>query len=125
MANIELYLCEKCKQIAEKVVATQVPLICCGEEMKKLEAGTVDAAQEKHVPDVTREGNHIKVQVGSTLHPMEDKHYIQFIIVKQGDCTYRADLKPGQEPVAEFDIQDGAATVYEYCNLHGLWKADC
>ena len=93
--------------------------------MKKLEAGTVDAAQEKHVPDVTREGNHIKVQFGSTLHPMEDKHYIQFIIVKQGDCTYRADLKPGQEPVAEFDIQDGAATVYEYCNLHGLWKADC
>jgi len=120
MANIELYLCEKCKQIAEKVVATQVPLICCGEEMKKLEAGTVDAAQEKHVPDVTREGNHIKVQVGSTLHPMEDKHYIQFIIVKQGDCTYRADLKPGQEPVAEFDIPLPDEEILREKGPHGL-----
>ena len=81
MANIELYLCEKCKQIAEKVVATQVPLICCGEEMKKLEAGTVDAAQE-NTYRMSHEGNHIKVR-RQHPYPMEDKHYIQFIIVNR------------------------------------------
>lgn len=93
--------------------------------MKELVAGTVDAAVEKHVPEVTRDGNNVHVQVGSVIHPMEDKHYIMFIMVKQGVRTYRVDLSPGQQPVADFVIEDGPATVYEYCNLHGLWAADC
>ncbi|MGI6545201.1 MAG: desulfoferrodoxin family protein [Fastidiosipilaceae bacterium] len=125
MSEVKLFLCEKCHQIVEKVVPTEAEVICCGEPMKELVAGTVDAAVEKHVPEVTRDGNNVHVQVGSVIHPMEDKHYIMFIMVKQGVRTYRVDLSPGQQPVADFVIEDGPATVYEYCNLHGLWAADC
>lgn len=125
MSEAKLFYCKHCKQIVEKVVPTRVDVICCGEPMTELVAGTVDAAAEKHVPAVTRDGNKIKVVVGSVEHPMEEKHYIQFIMVKQGDRTYRVDLKPGEAPAAEFMIEDGPATVYEFCNLHGLWSADC
>ncbi len=125
MSEVKLFLCEKCHQVVEKVVPTEAEVICCGEPMKELIAGTVDAAAEKHVPEVTRDGNNVHVQVGSVVHPMVEKHYIMFILVKQGVRTYRVDLSPGQEPVADFIIEDGPATVYEYCNLHGLWATEC
>lgn len=125
MAELKLFVSNGCKQLVEVIVPSDGTLSCCGEDMSLLVAGTVDAAKEKHVPEVTREGNHVRVQVGSVIHPMEEKHLIQFIIVKQGNRTYRVDLAAGEEPIAEFDIQDGPATVYEYCNLHGLWSAEC
>ncbi len=114
-----------CQHVVEAIFGETHSLTCDGQPMKELIAGSVDAAKEKHVPEVTREGNHITVQVGSVVHPMEEKHFITFIAVQQGNRTYRVDLKPGEAPRAEFDIEDGPATVYEYCNLHGLWKAEC
>lgn len=92
-----------------------------------LEADTTDAALEKHVPDVKVEDGKIKVQVGSTAHPMLPEHWITNIWMEYPDGNVeRATLIPGEAPVAEFDVTDkhGKATVYEYCNLHGLWKKE-
>ena len=94
--------------------------------MEEIVANTVDAAREKHVPEVAVEGNLVKVQVGSVAHPMMDAHYIQFIILETKKGYQKQDLKPGQEPKAEFLVAPGdePVAVYEYCNLHGLWKKE-
>lgn len=94
---------------------------CCGETLKELKAGTVDAAQEKHVPAVKRNGDKLEVVIGSVEHPMEEKHYIQMIAVVQGDKVQIAHLSPEDEPKACFRIEEGPVDVYEHCNLHGLW----
>lgn len=122
----KFYLCERCKNLVEVVYETPVPLMCCGQKMTELVPNTVDAATEKHVPEVTVEGNVVKAQVGSVEHPMEDKHYIMFILLETDQGVRRKDLKPGEKPVAEFALLEGEKTVavYEYCNLHGLWKKD-
>lgn len=109
-----------------KVNDSGVKVMCCGEEMGELVPNSTDAAQEKHVPVVTVADGKVAVQVGSTLHPMEEKHYIEWIyLVTEGGCQARC-LKPGDEPKAEFVLADGdkAVTVFAYCNLHGLWKTD-
>jgi superoxide reductase len=98
-------------------------LVCCDQPMTKLEANTTDAAQEKHVPVVTREGSKIKVAVGSVLHPMIVEHHIEWIALVADGKLQMQYLKPGIEPKAEFE-EVASGTVYEYCNLHGLWKAD-
>lgn len=120
----KFYLCERCKNLVEVVYETPVPLMCCGQKMTELVPNTVDAATEKHVPEVTVEGNVVKAQVGSVEHPMEDKHYIMFILLETDQGVRRKDLKPGEKPVAEFALLEGEkpVAVYEYCNLHGLWK---
>ena len=94
--------------------------------MKELKAGTTDAAVEKHVPAVTVEGNKVHAVVGSVEHPMLDNHYIQFIALETEKGFQVKNLAPGQQPEADFLVADGdkAVAVYEYCNLHGLWKAD-
>jgi superoxide reductase len=92
--------------------------------MEVLTANTTDAAQEKHVPAVTRDGNKLSVQVGSVAHPMTEEHHICWIAVAQGDKTQRVALEMTGEPTAEFVLDDGDATVYEYCNLHGLWAVE-
>ena len=99
---------------------------CCGEAMEELAANTTDAAVEKHVPQVETEGNSIKVQIGSTVHPMLDAHYIRFICLETEKGIQIRYLKPGEEPKAEFAVsgEDKATAVYEFCNLHGLWKKD-
>ena len=98
---------------------------CCGDPMAELAANTTDGAKEKHVPDVKVEDGVIKVQVGSVEHPMLDKHYIQFIAVDTEKGVQVKWLNPGEAPKAEFTLADDkAVSVYEYCNLHGLWKAD-
>lgn len=98
-----------------------------GQPAELLVAGSTDAAKEKHVPEVKVEDGKVKVQVGSTPHPMLEKHWITNIWMEYPDGTVeKVTLLPGEEPVAEFEIKDkkGTATVYEYCNLHGLWKAE-
>ena len=94
---------------------------CCGETMEEVVPNTTDAAQEKHVPVVKVVGNTVTVTVGSTLHPMLENHHIAWIILetKQG-------LVVGGAPEATFALADGdeAVAAYEYCNLHGLWKAE-
>jgi superoxide reductase len=91
--------------------------------MKKMTENTVDAAKEKHVPVIEKAGNGIKVKVGSVAHPMEEKHYIQFIELIVDGKLYRQFLVPGQAPEAFFEITGDKVTAREYCNLHGLWKA--
>lgn len=124
MSNAKFYICKHCGNLFLVMNDGGVVPTCCGEKMTVLEAGTTDAAQEKHVPVVTRNGNHLSVQVGSVLHPMEEKHYIEAIIVVQKKKTQIHYLKPGDEPKAEFELTcECPAEVYAYCNLHGLWKA--
>jgi superoxide reductase len=101
------------------------PLACCGKPMTELTPNTTDAAQEKHVPAVTIDGNKVTVQVGETIHPMTDEHHIEWIYVEGGACGQIAYLKPGEEPKAEFEVPCCKPTaVYAYCNLHGLWKKE-
>ena len=99
---------------------------CCGEPMEELTANTTDAAVEKHVPDVTVDGSAVCVQVGSVAHPMMDAHYIQFVCLETTNGVQMRYLKPGDEPKACFCLAEGesAVAVYEYCNLHGLWKKE-
>ncbi len=124
MAEVKFFVCEECGNVVELVFEGQGTLVCCGADMTLLEAGVKDAAAEKHVPEVTREGNVVNVQVGSVPHPMLEAHYIVFIALVQGSKVQRVNLHPGEEPKASFVVEEGPITVYEYCNLHGLWKTE-
>lgn len=122
---MKFYQCSHCKNIITYVDNKGVPLMCCGEKMQELVPGTVDAALEKHVPVVEKDGNKVSVKVGSVTHPMLEEHYIVFIAIETKNGSQIKYLKPGEEPAAEFVLADGDEFVaaYEYCNLHGLWKA--
>ena len=100
--------------------------MCCGETMKEIVPNTTDAAQEKHVPDVTVDGKTVTVKVGSVTHPMLEAHYIQFIILETSKGFHKIDLKPGEAPEAVFTLAEGETPIaaYENCNLHGLWKKE-
>lgn len=121
--RMEVYKCEVCGNIVEVLVGGKGELVCCNQPMKKMTENTVDAAKEKHVPVIEKAGNGIKVKVGSVAHPMEEKHYIQFIELIVDGKLYRQFLAPGQAPEAFFEITGDKVTAREYCNLHGLWKA--
>lgn len=99
---------------------------CCGETMEELIPNTTDGAKEKHVPVVSVDGQTVRVSVGSAEHPMLDKHFIQFVVLETEQGSQKKDLKPGEKPEAVFALAPGDKPVaaYEYCNLHGLWKAD-
>jgi len=120
----EFLLCHTCGNLVGFVHDTGVPIICCGEPMEVLVPNTVDASQEKHVPAAHREDGALYVRIGSEPHPMLPEHYITWIAVADGDRTTRVSLSPGQAPEAEFTVSDGPLTVYEYCNLHGLWATE-
>ena len=122
---MKFYKCNHCGNIVALVEAKGPKVICCGEEMMELVPKTADSAVEKHVPVVEVEGNLVKVIVGSTLHPMAEEHSIQWIALETEQGSQIKYLKPGQEPVAVFALTPGDKVVaaYEYCNLHGLWKA--
>ena len=99
---------------------------CCGDVMAQLQPGTSDGAHEKHVPVIEQNGNQVKVAVGSVEHPMLEAHYIQWIVLETEDGYQIKYLQPEAKPVAEFVLTEGSkvVAVYEYCNLHGLWKAE-
>lgn len=122
--QLEIYKCEACGNIVEVTHGGQGELVCCGAPMKLMEPGTIDAAKEKHVPVIEKTQSGYKVSVGSVAHPMEEKHYIEWIELIADGKAYREFLKPGQAPEAEFCIQASQVTAREYCNIHGLWKAD-
>ena len=117
----KFYKCNKCGNVAIKVVDSGVPMVCCGEKMELLEPNTVDASGEKHMPVVTLLGDgKIRVEVGSVHHPMTPEHHIAFIYVETENGGIRVDLK--DEPVADIYVGgENVVAVYEYCNLHGLW----
>lgn len=125
MKEQKFYICKHCGNLVAMVKESGVPLICCGEEMHELIPGTTDGAAEKHVPVYTVEGNKVTVKVGSAEHPMLPEHSIQWIWLKTKQGGQLAKLQPGTKPEATFILAEGdeAEAVYEYCNLHGLWKA--
>ena len=120
----KFYKCNHCGNVIEKHVDSKVPVVCCGEKMQELVANTVDASTEKHVPVVTKVDDcTIKVQVGSVEHPMLPEHHISFIYVETENGGIRVDLKDKPEAVIHLG-DEKAVAVYEYCNLHGLWKTE-
>ena len=123
MKEIKYFKCPICGNVIEVVNGDVSRVRCCESELTELVANTVDAAVEKHVPVYEVEENEIVVKVGEVIHPMEEKHYITFITLVTEDGVIRKDLKPGDEPVVRFPYIPGS-TIYEYCNLHGLWKND-
>ncbi len=120
----EIYKCEACGNVIEVLHGGEGELVCCGEPMKLQNAGTVDAAKEKHVPVIEKTASGFKVKVGSMAHPMEEKHYIEWIEVIADGKNYKTYLKPGMAPEAEFCIKAEKITAREYCNIHRLWKAE-
>jgi superoxide reductase len=121
--NLQIYKCEVCGNIVEMLHSGAGELVCCGQTMKLFVENTVDAALEKHVPVVEQAGGKVNVKVGSVAHPMEEKHYIEWVELVVDGKAYRQFLKPGDAPEASFDIDAKNVTAREYCNLHGLWKA--
>ena len=121
---MKFYKCEICGKIFAMVKETPVDTMCCGQAMRELVPGTTDGATEKHVPVYTLEGNTVKVKVGSVEHPMTDAHHIEWIAIETENGNQRKELKPGDKPEATFALvpRDKVKSVYEYCNLHGLWK---
>ena len=121
---MRIYKCEHCGTMVAEIKLGGCQPSCCGEKMTLLEAGTSDGALEKHVPVYTVDGNIVSVQVGEVVHPMLEAHYIEWIALETSNGRQRKRLEPGQEPKAQFALLDGeeVTAVYEYCNLHGLWK---
>ena len=122
--SIKFVRCKECGKIAVILQDSVCPTKCCGEAMEELVANTTDGATEKHVPVVTREGNKITVSVGSAEHPMLEAHYIQFIALECETGFRIAYLKPSDKPTADFYAEEPVKAVYEFCNLHGLWKTE-
>lgn len=122
--SLKFVRCKECGKIAVILKDSECPTKCCGEPMEVLQANTVDASTEKHVPVVIREGNRISVSVGSVEHPMVPEHYIEFIALETAKGFRIAYLQPGDKPTADFYAEEPVTAVYEYCNLHGLWKTE-
>ena len=117
--------CNKCGNMVAVVKESGVPVMCCGEAMKEIIAGEIEASTEKHIPVYKVEGNKVYVTVGEVEHPMQEEHYIEWISIQTKFGNQRKVLEPGQKPEVCFSICDGdeVEVVYAYCNLHGLWKA--
>jgi superoxide reductase len=120
--RLQVFKCALCGNIVEVLFVGGSELVCCGRPMTLLTENTVDASKEKHVPVIEKTADGVKVKVGAIPHPMEDKHFIQWVEVIDGELAYRQFLKPGQAPETVFCVK-GNVSAREYCNLHGLWKA--
>ncbi|MBE0449455.1 MAG: desulfoferrodoxin [Clostridia bacterium] len=122
MKKLDVYKCEECGNIVEVLHWGGGDLVCCGKNMKLMEEKSADSTTEKHVPVVEAIQGGYKVTVGSTLHPMKEEHFIEWIELITETDTLITFLKPGDEPVAIFKTDEKAVMAREYCNLHGLWK---
>jgi len=120
----QIYKCPGCTMTVEVLHGADCTLSCCGETMKLLVDNTVDASREKHLPVIEQTAEGLTVTVGSVLHPMEEKHYIEWIEVLVDGKAYRQFLHPGDAPVAFFPLQAATLAVRELCNLHGVWKTE-
>jgi len=121
--NLQIYKCGVCGNMVEVVHASGGQLVCCGQPMNLMAENSVDASKEKHVPMIEKTSNGISVKVGSVPHPMEDKHYIEWIEIIVDGKAYRQFLKPGDKPEAVFCVEGNDIIAREYCNVHGLWKS--
>lgn len=119
-----VYKCDTCGNLCEVLADGKPPLVCCNQPMKKMEPNTVDAAVEKHVPVIEREGNKVTVKVGEVAHPMTPEHYILFLEVIAGNKVYRYDFtKEATTAEATFLIEETELLARAYCNLHGFWAS--
>ncbi len=123
IAQKQVYKCNVCGNIVEVLYIGGGQLVCCGKPMELLQEKTQDVGSEKHVPIIEKTERGVIVKVGSISHPMEEKHYIEWIEIIAGGKYCRKFLKPGDKPEAEFEVQAENITAREYCNLHGLWKS--
>jgi superoxide reductase len=122
MANPnQIFKCELCGQIIEVLHGGVGELVCCAQPMQLMHAKTEEEGNEKHLPVIEKTETGVKVKVGSVEHPMEEKHFIEFIEIIADGKVYRANLKPGMKPEAEFCVQAENIKAREYCNVHGLW----
>ena len=123
---MKIFKCLQCGNIVLKLKDNNGILNCCGKEMLELKANIVDAAVEKHVPVIKKEENNVTLTCGEVLHPMEEAHYIEFMILETNKNSYIHYLKPGDDPVSSFVLNNDEEVVaaYAYCNLHGLWKSE-
>ena len=125
MKHTKFYICPHCRNIAEMIYDTDIPLHCCGDEMNQLLPGTVEASTEKHIPAVKVSKNAVEVNVGSVDHPMMDVHWIEWVQLVTDKGSYRKWLNPGEAPRVAFRLEgEKPQAVYAYCNLHGLWKTE-
>ena len=122
--RLQIYKCAVCGNIVEVIYSSTGELVCCGQPMELLDEKTADAATEKHVPVIQKIDGGYKVTVGSTLHPMKEKHYIEWIELLADGKAYRQFLNPGDAPQAVFNVKAESVTAREHCNVHGLWKGD-
>jgi len=120
--KLEIYKCMVCGNIVEVLFGSAGELVCCGQPMKKLVAKTADEGKEKHVPVIEKTKGGVKVKIGSVPHPMEEKHYIEWIEILADGKAYRQFLNPGDAPEAIFSIEANTITTREHCNIHGLWQ---
>ena len=122
--KLEIYKCDVCGNIVDVLHPGAGSLVCCEKPMRLVKENTTDAAQEKHVPVIEKIPGGFKVKVGSVPHPMEEKHYIEWIEIQFNNKVGRKFLKPGDKPEATFmGVDAEMVTAREYCNLHGLWKS--
>ena len=123
---MKFYICSHCGNIITYVRDNGVPIVCCGEKMKELVPGSVEAAHEEHIPVIRVNGGEVTVHVGSVDHPMLAEHWIEWIALETTAGVQCKALAPGMAPECKFMLADGDAPVaaYAYCNLHGLWSAE-
>lgn len=125
MSEVKFLVCERCGNLVGVISDSGAPISCCGQPMKVIEAGTVEASREKHIPVVTVEGDTVKVSVGSAAHPMAEEHSILWVYLRTDKGGHRKNLAVGGSPEVCFRLCDETpVAVYAYCNLHGLWKTD-
>jgi len=120
--RLQVYKCEICGNIVEVLHTGVGELVCCGQPMKLMQAQTEEQGKEKHVPVIEKTDKGVLVKVGSVPHPMEEKHYIEWVAVDTDRGTFRKFLNPNEQPEAEFEIKEGVIGAREYCNVHGLWS---
>jgi len=125
MNDIKFFLCKHCGNLVGVIHDSGAPMTCCGDHMTLLKANTVEASHEKHIPVVTIDGNKVTVNIGSVDHPMTEEHYIQWVYLQTTKGGQRRYLNPSEAPNVTFYIGDEEPlVVYEYCNIHGLWKKE-
>ena len=124
MTEMKFFVCEHCGNIIGVIHDAGVPMMCCGQKMKQLESGVIEARREKHLPVVSVDGNTVTVSVGSVEHPMTEEHYIEWVCIETEHGIQYAHLNPDDKPKAKFSICDGdeVRAVYAFCNQHDLWR---
>jgi len=121
---LQVYKCTVCGNVVEVLHAGRGKLVCCEQPMVMMDVKKTEEGSEKHLPVIERTGNTIKIRVGSVPHPMEEKHYIEWIEVIDDGCAHRKQLRPVDEPEAEFTVMADKVKVRAYCNVHGLWQSE-